>query len=248
MEFIKILVDPIGLFSLIILYMILRTMFSGKISWSALLLFLILFLLSSPAIVNPLLHQWESLVKADACPDKAQIPIVVLGGGLDSRARDPAEIEYLSRTSYVRVLGGLDVANAFPLSPVYLAGGTHYVVSEAQTMAVLARRLGFDNQRLILEDQSKNTSENALFMAKLLRINNEQGQVIRLITSASHMLRAKLAFERAGIEVCPIPVHKRALTSLPGYGYIPQVSVLEKSASLLHEVVGLAYYQLAGKL
>ena len=82
-------------------------------------------------------------------------------------------------------------------------------LSEAEGMKRYLVDKGVPPDRLLLEDQSRNTAENIANSKKiLLQRNWEQ---IHLITHDYHMYRALRLAERAGIDATPAPVHSRVL-------------------------------------
>jgi uncharacterized SAM-binding protein YcdF (DUF218 family) len=100
---------------------------------------------------------------------------------------------------------------------------------------------------MLLESRSRNTYENALFTARLLR---ERGwRRILLVTSASHMPRAVLLFRHQELQVVPastdVQVVRRpfALVRL-----MPDVEALRKSTRAIKEYAGIAVYWLRGYL
>ena len=93
-------------------------------------------------------------------------------------------------------------------------------------------------------DRSRNTCENAMFTAQLIKPTNQQTWV--LVTSAMDMPRAVGVFRKAGFQVLPYPVDyttgKDATLDL-----VP--NVVRNLASLdhaAHEWFGLIAYRLLG--
>ena len=64
---------------------------------------------------------------------------------------------------------------------------------------------GIDPRRVLLENRSRNTYENALFTAALLHPKEREQWL--LVTSAIHMPRAVGAFRKNGFTVEPWPIH-----------------------------------------
>ena len=80
-----------------------------------------------------------------------------------------------------------------------LSGGGRSGVSESQVMRALACDAGVPPVHLHCEAASRNTAENALFSAKLLR---EAGwHRVVLVSHRTHLFRARLLFRLVGIEV-----------------------------------------------
>jgi uncharacterized SAM-binding protein YcdF (DUF218 family) len=93
-----------------------------------------------------------------------------------------------------------------------------------------------------VEERSRNTFENALFSAEVLK-NENIGSAI-LVTHAFHMRRASEAFEQAGIRIVPAAtVFASTDFAFEMRDLVPQASSLLRSAYALHELVGLVAYR-----
>lgn len=92
------------------------------------------------------------------------------------------------------------------------------------------------------ETAARNTGENARFSRRILAA--EKIDTIVLVTHGWHMLRAKRAFERAGFKVIPAAtgLHHRPIPTL--YNVLPTAEGLHNSAVFMHEVIGLAWYEI----
>lgn len=101
----------------------------------------------------------------------------------------------------------------------------------APRMKTLALSLGIPAERIVVEDRSSRTAENAREVTRLLRAHGTDS--ILLVTSPLHMRRAKLCFERRGVAVSCAPAP-----------FIGQGAFLAKE--VLHEYLGLAYYRAHG--
>jgi uncharacterized SAM-binding protein YcdF (DUF218 family) len=164
--------------------------------------------------------------------------IVVLGGSVrppDSPAR------------LVDLAGGADrvwhaarLYNAGKAPLILLSGGSdpaYSVMSEAQAMQVFLRDLGVPDSAMLLEQESRNTRQNAENSARLL---HQRGfNRILLVTSALHMERARREFESRGLEVIPAVIDREAGEPPPmPWRYLPDADALSASARALKELVG----------
>jgi uncharacterized SAM-binding protein YcdF (DUF218 family) len=122
--------------------------------------------------------------------------------------------------------------------PLLLTGGRPMgePESEAQLMA-RALQEQFDVTPRWLEQESRNTAENAAFSANLLRA--EKIRRVLLVTHAMHMPRAMRSFRRHGIT----PLDRRPFW----FGLLPSGSGLLTSAMACYELLGLAWYTVTGK-
>ena len=116
-------------------------------------------------------------------------------------------------------------------------------IPESVVLADLLTGLGIPEEDIILEQKSRTTRENAIQTREILARLGFYTPV--LITSASHMKRAVLAFHQAGLEVIPAPTDyitgKKAVrfsSFLPGPGAFLQVR------RALWEYIGILFYRI----
>jgi len=114
-------------------------------------------------------------------------------------------------------------------------------ISEASVVRQLAIRLGVPDTRILIEERSRSTWENAQGVAQMQPPVNRR---IVLVTSALHMQRAAYSFRKQGFDVCEFPVNS-VYVPPGGIGYIlPQGSALLKSNAAIHELIGRFLYRL----
>ena len=103
-------------------------------------------------------------------------------------------------------------------------------------MRQFMRDLGVPGQVLVLENRSRNASQNAEYSAEALA---EQGvNRILLVTSAFHMPRAKGLFEAQGLEVIPVATDHEVLSRPLWRNLLPETSALDGSSRAIKEIVG----------
>jgi len=174
--------------------------------------------------------------------------IVVLGGGLDttiSAARDQLTLNDAGE----RQVALADLARRYPDARLVFSGGgagtADGAPSEAGTVSRFADSLGIPPNRLVLEERSRNTRENAAYTARIVEPKPQERWL--LVTSAWHMPRAVGCFRAAGFTVVAYPVDYR--TTGPG-----DVWRIRSFASdglfefdlAVKEWIGLLAYRLAG--
>ncbi len=206
-------------------------------------LFVVALVFSAPAIVNPLVRALEhpNVPVAAFCDDNA-LPLVVLGGGVSSVATDASQIEHMSQATFARTTRALALYQSAPDAdyPIVLAGGTRRTVTESAVMQYLLTTAGVPLDRILVDAESVNTNTNAMKVGELLdEWEVSSNRQIRLVTSALHMPRAAVEFERVGFEVCRISVDYQGLSGVPWYALLPQRTAMVKADRWLHEVVGL---------
>ncbi len=172
--------------------------------------------------------------------------IVVLGGAVGS-TRD--QVRFTDAAS--RMTAAVALARRYPEARLLFSGGDAGVISfgrgtEAASARVLFHDLGIADARLVLEDKSRNTRENAAFSKAL--VAPKPGERWLLVTSAYHMPRAVACFRAVGFPVIPYPVdfHSRGR---PG-DYLRPHGVFSEGLRLgdlaVKEWLGLVAYRLAG--
>jgi uncharacterized SAM-binding protein YcdF (DUF218 family) len=203
---------------------------------------ILIYLLSTNAFASFLIAPLENKYPPISETQGAQA-IVVLGGGYNDQSPEYGGEAALAPEAEKRAIYGLELAKSFNLPLVY-SGGTSFAVttkgSEAEAAGRLWQSLGVPKARITLEKESLDTKTNASNVATLLK-----GKRIVLVTSAYHMPRAMLSFQKAGMSAIPAPTYymaKRSPCMWPDY--LPSVWALETSFSALHEYIGLPYYRL----
>lgn len=136
--------------------------------------------------------------------------VVVLGHALAEDASPSAQLRS-------RIDLAADLARRHPTARLILSGGVPRAQrTEADVMVAALLAAGVDRRRLSLEDQSRDTVGNALFVARMLCTPEEAAPRIALVTSASHMARARTLLEVAlAARGCAWPVAPIAAADPP---------------------------------
>lgn len=174
--------------------------------------------------------------------------IVVLGGGVrpEGGTRPVAD---LGTGSLRRLVCGISYFRQGLAPYLVLSGGNGNPYGpgppEAEEMQKAAVVLGVPESALVLEPQSRTTSENAVNTKLLL----DDRTRILLVTSAIAMPRAVGAFRRQGFSVTPAPCDYIAgELDLHVGSFIPDTSDLADSKAAIHEYLGLAFYSATGRI
>jgi uncharacterized SAM-binding protein YcdF (DUF218 family) len=175
--------------------------------------------------------------------------IVVLGGAITpdvSAARNEVALDEAAE----RVTATVALARRYPQARIVYSGGSGALIFRESSEAVWAVRLfeslGVPQARIIAEEQSRNTEENAVF--SMLLAMPQPGERWLLVTSAYHMPRAMGVFRQAGFPVEAYPVDWR--TRGPQDALRPFATLgsgLERADTAVHEWVGLLVYWLTGR-
>jgi uncharacterized SAM-binding protein YcdF (DUF218 family) len=175
--------------------------------------------------------------------------IVVLGGAISpdiSAARGtPALNESAERLTAVA-----EIARKYPAARIIYSGGNARLLltggTEAEPALHLLESFGIARSRLVAEDKSRNTVENAVFSKALA--NPKPGERWLLVTSGYHMPRAIGIFRRAGFAVEAFPVDWRTRGAIDLVLPFESLSAgLRRTDTAMREWFGLAAYWMTGK-
>jgi len=191
----------------------------------------------SDALMRPLEYKYSIPQKPEGDV------IIVLSGGYFDTEKVFSASENLAPGTLERVSAAFLLYKRTGL-PLLLSGGAPFSSrSEASAAAAYLAELGVPKEKLLTEEASRDTFENAVLSRKICA---EKGyKKILLLTSACHLPRSVFLFRRAGFtSIVPFPVSRRVGSGtnyffrdwLPGaQGDLPRA---------LNEYLGLAFYKL----
>ncbi|RUM99402.1 YdcF family protein [Pseudaminobacter arsenicus] len=196
-------------------------------------------------MLNPL----EERFQRPALPERID-GIVLLGGGLEGGIN-------LVRGGYELNAGGdrlvetAVLARRFPDARIVVSGGTGTLIldgeGDADTAPRLLSALGVAPERLVLENKSRNTYENAQFTKAM--VSPKPGETWLLVTSAFHMPRSMALFRKADFAVLPWPADYRT-SGAEGIGFARDnpLDSLRNLTTAIREWVGLLAYWISGRI
>ncbi len=182
-----------------------------------------------------------------AIPNHSEADVIILlGGGVLAGAPDLSGSGAPGPGTMVRMVTAARLQRRLKI-PLIVSGGR--VFEKGVGVARIAQRflidLGVAPDKIILEDQSRDTYENARFSQKICQRHGFKAPL--LITSGYHLRRSMFVFDQLGMPVTPFPCD---LTTWPGKSYhwrnfLPSAAALHRSSAALHEWLGLFYYWIA---
>jgi uncharacterized SAM-binding protein YcdF (DUF218 family) len=172
-------------------------------------------------------------------PDAPVTGLIVLGGGMQSEGGAVR----MAAATQARLDEALRLARLHPEARIVVSGGSSDVVPAGGITEGAAARRWLEAQsivpeRILIEDASRNTAENARLTAAIL--GAQPGDDWFLVTSAFHMPRAMGSFRAAGLAPLPWPTDYRG----PGAGPSERFSLVNLA---IREWAGLVAYRLSGK-
>jgi uncharacterized SAM-binding protein YcdF (DUF218 family) len=175
--------------------------------------------------------------------------IISLGGALDTVVSQPRGEVALNEAAE-RMTSIAELARRYPDARIVFSGGSGRIIYDGVTEASLAARLfdsfGIAKERVVLEDKSRDTDENARFTREL--VQPKPGERWLLVTSAHHMPRSVGVFRAAGFAVEAYPVDYRTRGAIDLLRPFSNVGDgLRRTDTAAREWVGLAIYRMTGR-
>ncbi|MCC7297656.1 MAG: YdcF family protein [Bacteroidia bacterium] len=215
--------------------------------WLLGIIFFLVFVCSNKVLVNELAVLWEP-----GTNKKQHLPkVAVVLGGFANYDEDRKEVVMTEAAE--RLYRAIELYRKGSIQTIVISGGAAAITGKLRPESIYAKQYllqqGIDSAAIVIDTLSKNTFENALQTKLLLDKMNHKGDVL-LITTASHMRRAKGCFKKAGINTIP---HSVQFFGAPARGYIlsdyfiPSSEALRKFDALMKEWVGFVVYRITGK-
>jgi uncharacterized SAM-binding protein YcdF (DUF218 family) len=146
------------------------------------------------------------------------------------------------------VLEASRVFRAIDAAWVISSGGKVHLdepaVPSGESMRDALMQLGVPRERIVVETESRNTHEEAIVIAPMLR-SLQVDQVV-LVTSDIHMLRSLCTFRAAGVDAIPAIARNPYADAPPRQRVVPGERGLMLSSAVAHEVLGIGYYYVRG--
>ncbi|MEW6213735.1 MAG: YdcF family protein [Nitrospirota bacterium] len=172
--------------------------------------------------------------------------IILLGGGVYDRAPDLSGIGAPSGDMLERFATAIRLQKRLNI-PIIVSGGSAFKNKKPE--APIVKRflidLGVPANKVIVEDKSRDTIENAKYTVKICKKSGYKKPL--LVTSANHMKRSLLSFEKAGVKVMPFPAGFRTWQNkkYEWKDYLPNAGALRDSYIAMNEYLGSLFYRFA---
>ena len=232
---------PIGLFLLLLsfLYLMFNSYKKAKIFLFLGICWFLIF--SFQPFANALLDSLENVHKDLLETPKVEY-ILVLGSG--HKSDDTLSItSQVSQTGINRLVEGIRHYKKLDNAKLIVSG---YGVSDKNSHAFmqekLAISLGVNPIDIIKLETPKDTKEEAIETKKIVG-----NKAFILVTSASHMKRSALLFEKKSLNIIPSPTNHLAFKD-DSYSAYFSAKNIRKSEMAIHEYLGLMYSWLRNEI
>jgi len=166
--------------------------------------------------------------------------IVMLGGGATLDTPNVHGLGHLSGFAANRLLTCVQLYQVLHV-PIIVSGGKvlETTGSEADIAKVILMGMGVPAEKVIIENKSLNTTENARFTKELIEQYHFKQPI--LVTSAFHMERSVLQFDKVHLAVVPYPTDYQTNVEhkFQPHQLWPSASALLDISLALKEYVGI---------
>ena len=213
--------------------------------WVLACMLILLYALSAPLIVDPLVHWLEGAPPALEALRPHYDVAIMLTGIVHLHRKD--HIEFNQHVE--RILEGISLVKRGIADKLLIVGGSGDLFdrsrSEARELRIFALELGLSDEQVLVEEKSRNTYENAVKAAEIIRAGRYHDLV--LITSALHMYRAAAAFHKQGLFPDLYPVDfQSGRGGIRLFDFFPSAKTLVIMTDAIHELLGVVVYRLQG--
>ena len=104
----------------------------------------------------------------------------------------------------------------------------------------VAKQRGIKSDKILITGSVQNTEQEVVEISKIIPIES----TLTLVTSAIHMTRAKMLFEKAGFNIMAFPNKFFSGHKTTPMSFIPSASALKRSSKIYREFQGRLFYRL----
>ncbi len=210
--------------------------------------FILLILFTNPFIQDEFMRSWEiNAVQISELKENYDYGIVLTGMiTYDSKYE---RINFLRSAD--RIFQTLDLYKRGIITKIFITGGSGLLFDQENKEAILLKdyliHIGIPEEDILIESESKNTYENALETAKILK-PEENNDTYLLITSAFHMRRAAGCFKKQGFKFDQFVTDRYAGNRKYELHHliVPKAGALQRWTILVREVSGFIIYKIVG--
>ena len=241
------LLDPLIWIFILLLWVILakNTIRKKRILWTTVFVF---YFFSNAFITDEFVRAYEERNQTySELTEKYDVAIVL--GGFSNYDKTQEQVQFHSATD--RLMAGIKLYKTGRAKKIMIVSGSGQIMNPDEKEAIFVKNyllsIGIPDKDLIIESESKNTRENAVFASKILKERYTNGKYI-LVTSATHMPRAKRCFQQTKLVVTPFSVDQQSgpRKYIFDHLFIPNLGSLVRWKSLIKEWTGFIVYKMNG--
>jgi uncharacterized SAM-binding protein YcdF (DUF218 family) len=210
-----------------------------------------MYVISNSFIVDEVVRAWEYCDDDIYLKDTKYDLAIVLGG---MGRIDERQDRFDFNDNGDRLFQTLELYHKQRVQKLLITGGSGSISKPHHREAIYIKKylknIAIPDSNIIIENNSKNTYENAIFTKAILDSLQFKGSIL-LVTSSFHMSRSLAIFNKAGYKnVTPYVTNK--ISGLRKFEFdhcfIPNIEAVYHLNLILHEMIGYTIYKLKGYL
>jgi uncharacterized SAM-binding protein YcdF (DUF218 family) len=206
--------------------------------------------MTNPLLSNRVFHAWEwAEVPMESLKTSFEVGIVLTGfSDIDTYASND-RLNFKNGAN--RLTDAVVLYKRGIIKKILITGGyadlTGETINEADLADTFLQQVGIPKEAIYIENQSRNTRENAVFTKLVLEKLNIHSPCL-LITSASHMCRSVACFQKIGMDVVAFPCNfvAQRLQGKAGSLIIPSDDAFVNWKVFVKEWIGWVVYKWQG--
>jgi len=242
------LLSPVfGVFILLLISLFIKN--SKKSRCMLIISVIVFYFFSNSFIAGQVMSIWEMpITKTEDIADAYDVGIV-LGGGMVTIDTDYDRLTFRYNTD--RIMQAIKLYKTNKIKKILLSGGSGSIIYNNMLESVLLKRylvtIGIPQNDILIDSISKNTRENAVESAKILKDKFPDKKYL-LITSAVHMRRAMACFKKENISAIPYCTDKCVGKKRYDFAhlFVPNLGSFAYWNKIIHEITGYAVYDMIG--
>jgi uncharacterized SAM-binding protein YcdF (DUF218 family) len=216
--------------------------FQGR-HWKSLLALVAVSVLITPAISNFAVRYIEKDWSPTTPEQAEKTDVIIVLSGILKSGKNHDQLEWEDAD---RFLSGIDLFKVGKGNLLMFTKGllpwSKNSISEGEVLKARAIEFGIPEKHILLTGYAENTEQEAISARRTLP---DTIQRITLVTSAFHMNRAKLVFEKSGLAVNPHPVDfKQNYDQFTALDLVPSAKAIYDWSWVCREIMGRMYYRI----
>ncbi len=243
------LVSPISWMLIALLVAVFTKKRGRKVAIAVAALLFLVF--TNKPLLNIVKHASVGKTATTALEEGKRYRVAIVLGGFGSMSRTTGQL-YHNGTNADRLWEAVRLWRTGRVEKILISGDfTVYIDDDGRTTAPEFLRYmeehGVPKKVFMLEQHSKNTRQNAQFVAEMLQRDSIDGSDCLLITTATHMRRSLGCFEKVGLHPTPFAVHPCDVRDdYTHVDYYPNWRTATEWEEVINEWVGMIAYRIVG--
>ncbi len=212
--------------------------------------FVVCFVLNNTYLANTAMWYWEIQPTPLVNLQKEPYEVGIVLTGITRYKKTPDDRTYFD-TGADRLIHAIMLYRKGHIKKILITGGTISAFgkkykSEAMRLAEVLEYAQIPKEDIIIEENARNTRENALFSKEILEKKFPKNTKYMVITSAFHLRRALGCFEKVGLNVTGFSagVLTNDVTSPSIDFFLLSTRAIHLWEILIHEMIGYTVYKI----